>query len=57
MDVILPLAFKRKQFNNKTKMKHKHLNESGFIPLILTILAVVVVIIYLAYTRVLHAAH
>lgn len=36
-------------------MKRKQLNEAGFIPMLLTILAVVVAIIYFAYTRVLHA--
>jgi hypothetical protein len=33
----------------------KHINESGFIPLLLTILIVVAAIIYFAFTRVLHA--
>lgn len=42
---------------NEPKMKRKQLNTDGFIPLLLAILAVVIVIIYLAYTRVLHAAH
>lgn len=32
-------------------------NEAGFIPMLLTILAIVVALIYLAYTRVLHANH
>lgn len=38
-------------------MKKKTLNEAGFIPLLLTILAIVLAVIYLAYTRVLHAQH
>lgn len=33
------------------------LTESGFIPLLLTILAIVVAVIYFAYTRVLKARH
>jgi hypothetical protein len=37
------------------EMKHQPLNESGLIPLLVTILFVVLGIIYLAYTRVLHA--
>jgi hypothetical protein len=37
------------------KMKTKSLNEAGFIPLLSTILLVVAVVIYLVYTRVLHA--
>jgi hypothetical protein len=36
-------------------MKHKPLDQNGFIPLLLTVLAVVLAFIYLAYTRVLHA--
>jgi hypothetical protein len=36
-------------------VKMKHINESGFIPLLLTILIVVAAIIYFAFTRVLHA--
>lgn len=32
------------------------LNQDGFIPMMLSILAVVLALIYLAYTRVLHAA-
>ncbi|HXE09983.1 MAG TPA: hypothetical protein VN554_00990 [Verrucomicrobiae bacterium] len=36
-------------------MKRKPLNEAGFLPLLITILIVVAVIVYLAYTRVLHA--
>jgi F0F1-type ATP synthase membrane subunit b/b' len=38
-------------------MKRSPLDQNGFIPMLLTILAVVVLIIYFAYTRVLHAAH
>lgn len=38
-------------------MKRTPLNESGFIPMMLTILAIVVAVIYLAYTRVLKAQH
>jgi len=37
------------------KMKSKRLNEAGFIPLLITILVIVGAIIYLVYTRVLHA--
>jgi hypothetical protein len=36
-------------------MKRTPSNQSGFIPLLLTVLAVVVVVIYLIYTRVVHA--
>jgi hypothetical protein len=35
--------------------KMKKLNQSGFIPLLVTILLIVVAVIYVAYTRVLHA--
>ena len=42
---------------NKSQMKYKKLNQNGFIPMMLSILAVVLLIIYFAYTRVLHAAH
>lgn len=37
------------------KMKHKQLNESGFIPLLLTLLLVVVIVVYIVYSRVHHA--
>lgn len=37
------------------KMKFKHLNQNGFIPLLVTILLIVLAAIYLVYTRVLHA--
>lgn len=43
--------------NNKAQMKHKKLDQNGFIPMLLSILAVVLLIIYFAYTRVLHATH
>jgi hypothetical protein len=36
-------------------MKHKPLNEAGFIPLLVTILLIIVAVIYVVYTRVLHA--
>ncbi len=36
-------------------MKRSPLNQSGFIPLLLTILFIVVVAIYMIYTQVLHA--
>jgi hypothetical protein len=36
-------------------MKHKKLNQSGLIPLLIVILIVVAVLIYLAYTRVVRA--
>jgi hypothetical protein len=37
------------------KMKQKQLNESGFIPLLLTLLLVVVIVVYIVYSRVHHA--
>jgi len=37
------------------KMKRKSLNESGFVPLLVTILILVAAVIYFVYTRVLHA--
>lgn len=37
------------------KIKRKQLDQNGFIPMMLSILAVVLLIIYFAYTRVLHA--
>jgi hypothetical protein len=39
---------------HKVMKKHK-LNEYGFIPLLLSVLAVVIAIIYFAFTRVMHA--
>lgn len=36
-------------------MKRKQLNETGFIPLLVTILLIILAIIYVVYTRVLHA--
>lgn len=36
-------------------MVKRPLNEAGFIPLLIVILIIVAAIIYLAYTRVLHA--
>jgi hypothetical protein len=38
-------------------MKPQKLDQNGLIPLLLTVLAVVVGVIYLAYTRVLQAAN
>jgi hypothetical protein len=37
------------------KMKRKPLDQSGFLPLLITILIVVAAVIYLVFTRVLHA--
>jgi hypothetical protein len=37
------------------KMKSKPLNQAGFIPLLIAVLLVVAAVIYLVYTRVLHA--
>ncbi len=37
------------------KMKPKHLNESGFVPLLITLVIVIAVVVYLVYTRVLQA--
>jgi hypothetical protein len=36
-------------------MKRAPLNQNGFIPMLLMILAIVVAVIYVAYTRVLNA--
>ena len=36
-------------------MKPKPLNQAGFIPLLITIVLIVAAVIYLVYTRVLHA--
>jgi len=36
-------------------MNRKRLDESGLIPLLFTVLLVVVAVIYIAFTRVLHA--
>lgn len=36
-------------------MKRPPSSESGFIPLLVTILIIVAAVVYLAYTRVLHA--
>jgi hypothetical protein len=36
-------------------MTQKQLNQSGFVPLLIIVLMVVAAIVYLAYTRVLHA--
>lgn len=38
-------------------MKNKPLGQSGFVPMLIVILIVVAVVVYLAYTRVLHAQH
>ena len=38
-----------------TNSQMKRLDEDGFIPLLLTIITVVVVVIYLVFTRVMHA--
>lgn len=37
-------------------MKTKPLGEAGFVPMLFTILLVVAAVIYLIYTRVLHAS-
>jgi hypothetical protein len=34
------------------KVKSKHSNENGFIPLLITLFLVVVIIVYLVYSRV-----
>lgn len=36
-------------------MKPKQLNQSGFIPLLIAVLLIVAAVIYLVYTRVMHA--
>jgi hypothetical protein len=36
-------------------MKRQPLDQSGFIPMLIAVLTMVAVLIYLAYTRVLHA--
>ena len=36
-------------------MSRRSLNQSGFIPMLLTLVAIVLVVVYLVYTRVLHA--
>jgi hypothetical protein len=38
-------------------MKRKHLNQSGFIPLLVSIIIIVAVLIVFVYLRVLHAKH
>lgn len=38
-------------------MKHKRLNQTGFIPMMICIVLIIGGLIYLAYTRVLHAQH
>lgn len=38
-------------------MKRTPLNQSGLIPLLIFVILVVAALIYLAYTRVLHAQH
>ena len=38
-------------------MQKLHKNQQGFIPMMLTILAVVVFVIFVVYSRVMHAAH
>jgi hypothetical protein len=37
------------------KMKLKSLNQSGFLPLLITVLIVVAAVVYFVYTRVMHA--
>lgn len=37
------------------RFRHQPLNQSGFIPLLLTIIFIVIVLVYLVYTRVSHA--
>jgi hypothetical protein len=37
-------------------VKHKRLDESGFLPLLLTVLFVVAAVVYLVYNRVIAAA-
>lgn len=36
-------------------MAKKPLNEAGFIPLLIAVIIIVAAVVYLAYTRVLHA--
>jgi len=38
-------------------MKPKSLDQSGFVPMLVTILLIVAAIIFFVYTRVLHAQH
>lgn len=37
------------------KMKTKPLNQNGFVPLLVVILLIVAAVVYVVYTRVLHA--
>jgi hypothetical protein len=39
------------------KLKAKTLNQTGFIPMMLTIIGIILVIIYLVYTRVASQGH
>lgn len=41
--------------NNYAYMKRTPLNQTGLIPLLILVLLIVAAVIYLAYTRVLHA--
>gem|GEM_PF-1279380 len=54
---MIMLALTSSSINNRAQMKRSPLNHSGFVPLLLTILIIVVVLIYVGYTRVLHASH
>ena len=38
-------------------MKRRPLDQSGFVPLLITVMLVVIVVIYLVYSRVLQAKH
>ena len=42
---------------NTLYMKKLKLNQQGFIPMMLSILAVVIFVIFVVYSRVMHAAH
>ena len=55
MYLPMGVAKKRLWLDNKKAMPTKKLNQSGFIPMLIIIILIVAVVIYLAYTRVLHA--
>lgn len=38
-------------------MKRHSLNQSGFIPMLIAILLIVLILIFLVYTRVVHSQH
>lgn len=53
----LPLYKLVRLRNNVPKMKKLKVNEQGFIPLLIFVLAVVVALVFYAYTRVQNAQH